>query len=147
VVFYAASSVVPIADRTLSYGARVSEAEARAHPSSATVVIAQHVQRGQEREYLRPTATAQYVWSAAKSEARGLHDRAMRRNKIMAIRIRRLVPALLAASLLFFLALTPLHAQPKRVSDRPIHGLGSVHMDISCLPGASADFDRARPRP
>ena len=43
-------------------------------------------------------------------------------SKITTIRIRRLAPAFLATSLLLFLALTPLHAQPKRMSDRPIHG-------------------------
>ena len=57
--------------------------------------------------------------------------------------IRRVVPAFLVTSLLLFLTLTPLHAQPKRTSDRPIHGLGSVHMDISCSPRVRADFDRA----
>src|SRR6266849_4873164 len=64
-------------------------------------------------------------------------------SKIMTIQICRLAPAFLAASLLLFLALTPLHAQSKRTSDRPIHGLGSVHMDTACSPGVSADFDRA----
>ena len=64
-------------------------------------------------------------------------------NKITTIQIRRLAPTFLAASLLLFLALTPLHAQSKRASDRPIHGLGSVHMDTACSPGVSADFDRA----
>lgn len=64
-------------------------------------------------------------------------------SRIMPIQIRQLVPAFLAASLLLCLALTPLHAQPKRTSDRPIHGLGSVHMDISCSPEVRADFDRA----
>jgi tetratricopeptide (TPR) repeat protein len=64
-------------------------------------------------------------------------------NKITTIQIRRLAPTFLAASLLLFLALTPLHAQSKRASDRPIHGLGSAHMDTACSPGVSADFDRA----
>src|SRR2546425_129774 len=64
-------------------------------------------------------------------------------SKITTIRIRRLAPAFLVMSLLLFVVLTPLHAQPKRVFDRPIHGLGSVHMDMSCVPGVSADFDRA----
>src|SRR3989442_291248 len=57
--------------------------------------------------------------------------------------IRRLIPTFLAASLLLCLGLTPVHAQTKPTSDRPVHGLGSVHMDISCSPGVSADFDRA----
>jgi hypothetical protein len=47
----------------------------------------------------------------------------------------------LKASLLLCLALTPLHAQPKRTFDRPIHRLGSVHMDSACLPEARADFE------
>src|SRR5437879_4360853 len=61
----------------------------------------------------------------------------------MTSQIRPVIPAFLVTSLLLFLTLTPLHAQPKRTSDRPIHGLGSVHMDISCSPGVRADFDRA----
>src|SRR2546426_7639469 len=64
-------------------------------------------------------------------------------SKITTIRIRRLAPAFLVMSLLLFVVLTPLHAQPKRVFAGPIHGLGSVHMDMSCVPGVSADFDRA----
>src|SRR3989442_3147638 len=64
-------------------------------------------------------------------------------SKITTIRIRRLAPDVLVKSLLLVVVLTPLHGQPKRVFDRPIHGLGSVHMDMSCVPGVSADFDRA----
>jgi tetratricopeptide (TPR) repeat protein len=64
-------------------------------------------------------------------------------SRAMTIQIRRLLAAFLTALLLLSLAVTPLHAQSKRTSDRPIHGLGSVHMDISCSPGVQADFDRA----
>src|SRR5262249_3992982 len=35
-----------------------------------------------------------------------------------------------------------LYAQSKTV-ERPIAGLGHAHMDISCVPGVSADFDRS----
>ena len=63
--------------------------------------------------------------------------------RMMSIQIRQLVAGFFTALLLLCLALTPLHAQPKRTSDRPIHGLGSVHMDISCSPEVRADFDRA----
>jgi len=57
--------------------------------------------------------------------------------------MRRAVPVFVAASALLGSALIPVSAQPKRTSDHPIHGLGSVHMDISCVPGVRADFDRA----
>jgi tetratricopeptide (TPR) repeat protein len=33
--------------------------------------------------------------------------------------------------------------QPSWGSDHPVHGLGRVHMDTSCSPAVSADFDRA----
>jgi tetratricopeptide (TPR) repeat protein len=44
--------------------------------------------------------------------------------------------------LLVLLAPARLYAQPKTI-DRPIHGLGHVHMDVSCSPAVSTSFDRA----
>jgi tetratricopeptide (TPR) repeat protein len=64
-------------------------------------------------------------------------------SRTVTIQIRQLVAAFLTAPLLLCLAVTPLRAQARRASDRPIHGLGSVHMDTSCSPGVRADFDRA----
>ena len=49
---------------------------------------------------------------------------------------------LATCTLLVLLASVPLYAQPKKI-DRPIHGLGHVHMDISCSPAVSGSFDRA----
>jgi len=42
-----------------------------------------------------------------------------------------------------FLLLTPSFAQQEQNSVDHIHGLGHVHMDTSCSPSVSADFDRA----
>ena len=42
-----------------------------------------------------------------------------------------------------FLLLTPLRAQKKQSSIEHIHGVGHVHMDVSCSPSLSADFDFA----
>jgi len=42
-----------------------------------------------------------------------------------------------------FLLLTPLRAQQKQSSIEHIHGVGHVHMDVSCSPSLSADFDFA----
>jgi tetratricopeptide (TPR) repeat protein len=42
-----------------------------------------------------------------------------------------------------FLLLTPLLAQQKQSPMEHIHGVGHVHMDVSCLPSLSADFDFA----
>src|SRR5881628_157540 len=50
---------------------------------------------------------------------------------------------LAACALVLFLTPHALYAQSTPASERPIHGLGSAHMDMSCLPGVSADFDRA----
>ena len=44
--------------------------------------------------------------------------------------------------LLVLLAPARLYAQPKTI-DRPIHGLGHVHMDVPCSPAVSTSFDRA----
>jgi len=49
---------------------------------------------------------------------------------------------LATCTVLLLLAPAPLYAQPKKV-DRPIHGLGRVHMDISCSPAVGEAFDRA----
>jgi tetratricopeptide (TPR) repeat protein len=49
---------------------------------------------------------------------------------------------LATCALLLLWVSTPLYGQPKKV-DRPIHGLGHVHMDISCAPAVSGVFDRA----
>ena len=48
------------------------------------------------------------------------------------------------AACLLMLSLAPatLYAQSTRPPERPIAGLGHAHMDISCAPGVSADFDR-----
>src|SRR2546426_3879729 len=48
-----------------------------------------------------------------------------------------------AYALVLFLAPHALYAQSAPVSERPIAGLGHAHMDTSCSPGVSADFDRA----
>ncbi len=42
-----------------------------------------------------------------------------------------------------FLLLTPLLAQQKQSPMEHIHGVGHVHMDVSCSPSLSADFDFA----
>jgi tetratricopeptide (TPR) repeat protein len=42
-----------------------------------------------------------------------------------------------------FLLLTPLLAQQKQSPLEHIHGVGHVHMDVSCSPSPSADFDSA----
>ncbi len=42
-----------------------------------------------------------------------------------------------------FLLLTPSFAQQEQNPVDHIHGLGHVHMDTSCSPSVSADFDRA----
>lgn len=42
-----------------------------------------------------------------------------------------------------FLLLTPSFAQQEQTPVDHIHGLGHVHMDTSCSPSVSADFDRA----
>lgn len=42
-----------------------------------------------------------------------------------------------------FLLLTPLRAQQKQSPIEHIHGVGHVHMDISCSPSLSGDFDFA----
>src|SRR5262245_63339107 len=52
--------------------------------------------------------------------------------------MRQLLPT---CTLLVLFTATPLYAQPKQ-ADRPIHGLGRVHMDISCSPAVSKIFDR-----
>jgi tetratricopeptide (TPR) repeat protein len=49
---------------------------------------------------------------------------------------------ILAWSFLFLL-LTPVLAQQKQSPMEHIHGVGHVHMDVSCLPSLSADFDFA----
>jgi hypothetical protein len=49
---------------------------------------------------------------------------------------------LATCTVLVLLAPTPLYAQGKKI-DRPIHGLGHVHMDISCSPAVAGSFDRA----
>jgi tetratricopeptide (TPR) repeat protein len=49
----------------------------------------------------------------------------------------------LACALVLFLAPHALYAQSTPVSERPIAGLGHAHMDTSCAPGVSVDFDRA----
>ena len=48
-----------------------------------------------------------------------------------------------ACALVLFLAPHALYAQSTPVSERPIAGLGHAHMDTSCSPKVSADFDRA----
>jgi tetratricopeptide (TPR) repeat protein len=48
-----------------------------------------------------------------------------------------------ACALVLFLAPHALYAQSTPVSERPIAGLGHAHMDTSCSPGVSVDFDRA----
>src|SRR5436190_21609946 len=50
---------------------------------------------------------------------------------------------LAACALVLFLAPHALYAQSTPASERPIAGLGHAHMDTSCAPGVSADFDRA----
>src|SRR5438128_8185329 len=50
---------------------------------------------------------------------------------------------LAACALVLFLAPHALYAQSTPASERPIAGLGHVHMDTSCSPSVSADFDRA----
>src|SRR5262245_38086227 len=50
---------------------------------------------------------------------------------------------LTACALMLLIAPTTLHAQPTRAPERPTTGLGHAHMDISCAPGLSADFDRS----
>jgi tetratricopeptide (TPR) repeat protein len=50
---------------------------------------------------------------------------------------------LAACALALFLAPQALDAQSTPGSERPIAGLGHAHMDTSCSPGVSADFDRA----
>ena len=50
---------------------------------------------------------------------------------------------LAASALALFLAPHALSAQSTPASERPIAGLGHAHMDTSCSPGVSADFDRA----
>src|SRR5207247_9329698 len=50
---------------------------------------------------------------------------------------------LAACALVLFLAPHALYAQSTPASERPIAGLGHAHMDTSCTPGVSADFDRA----
>ena len=42
-----------------------------------------------------------------------------------------------------FLLLTPVLAQQKQNPMEHIHGVGHVHMDVSCSPSVSADFDFA----
>src|SRR6266446_1603791 len=48
-----------------------------------------------------------------------------------------------AYALVLFLAPHALYAQSKPVPERLIAGLGHAHMDTSCSPRVSADFDRA----
>src|SRR5438046_1268631 len=50
---------------------------------------------------------------------------------------------LAACALVLFLTPHALYAQSTPASERPIAGLGHAHMDTSCSPGVSADFDRA----
>src|SRR2546428_5258383 len=50
---------------------------------------------------------------------------------------------LAACAPVLFLAPQALYAQSAPASARPIAGLGHAHMDTSCSPGVSADFDRA----
>src|SRR5713101_8428319 len=50
---------------------------------------------------------------------------------------------LAACALVLFLAPHALYAQSTPAAERPIAGLGHAHMDTSCSPGVSADFDRA----
>src|SRR2546422_2188405 len=50
---------------------------------------------------------------------------------------------LAASALALFLAPHALYAQSTPAAERPIAGLGHAHMDTSCSPGVSADFDRA----
>src|SRR5438445_10645580 len=50
-----------------------------------------------------------------------------------------------AYALVLFLEPHALYAQSAPVSERPIAGLGHAHMDTSCSPGVSADFDRRLP--
>src|SRR5438874_3370421 len=49
---------------------------------------------------------------------------------------------LTACLLMLSMAPATLDAQSTRPPERPIAGLGHTHMDISCAPGVSADFDR-----
>ena len=49
---------------------------------------------------------------------------------------------LATCAVLLLLSPVPLYAQSKKI-DPPIHGLGHVHMDISCSPAVSETFDRA----
>jgi hypothetical protein len=51
---------------------------------------------------------------------------------------------LAACALVLVLEPHALYAQSTPASERPIAGLGHAHMDTSCSPGVSADFDRAR---
>src|SRR5437667_4060967 len=50
---------------------------------------------------------------------------------------------LAACALVLFLRPHARYAQSTPASERPIAGLGHAHMDTSCSPGVSADFDRA----
>jgi tetratricopeptide (TPR) repeat protein len=50
---------------------------------------------------------------------------------------------LVACALVLLLAPHALYAQSTPASQRPIAGLGHAHMDTSCSPGVSAEFDRA----
>ena len=50
---------------------------------------------------------------------------------------------LATSALVVLLAPHALYAQPTPASERPIAGLGHAHMDTSCSPVVSADFDRA----
>jgi hypothetical protein len=50
---------------------------------------------------------------------------------------------LAACALMLLLAPVTVYAQSTRAPERPIAGLGHSHMDISCAPGVSSDFDRA----
>lgn len=52
--------------------------------------------------------------------------------------MRRLLPLIY-----LFLWHTPLYAQQKHTLPDHIHGVGHVHMDTSCSPSVSADFDRS----
>src|SRR5437899_9553063 len=49
------------------------------------------------------------------------------------------------AACLLMLSIAPatLYAQTTRAPERPIAGLGHAHMDITCAPEASGDFDRS----
>src|SRR5215470_8389961 len=52
--------------------------------------------------------------------------------------MKRILPLLF-----LFLLLTPLLSQQKQSPMEHIHGVGHVHMDVSCSPSLSADFDFA----